>query len=971
MPLWFATQRRQFISFTTNTLYKDSMPRLVEEVLNAELGRLLISRHPVWSEENVIIDSAGTIRNNAGLKIDLLIHTSFNQPIAIEAKNAQSQSRLKTQIEKRMGLIVDATGQIIESGISIVYPEIVSSELESARLRYAVHQLDADGEIHRLPQTETEWLRGGVDDIANLIEITSLSLRRIKQAGQYLVEGVNDASAIVERDRQSHEFGENLARTLHQEEGLQTTRMAITIVVNAFVFHYALEGMSGIPFVAEARSNQGFVKSMVLKSWQSILDVNYWPIFSVAHEIVHALPNTTANRVLDKSDEVAVQLKEIGTTTFHDLAARVFQTLISDRKFLATFYTLPNTAFLLADFAVEMLDVDWGNPSAVRKLRIADFACGTGTLLSAVQQAIYRRLRRKGFNDGDFHQDLMEKVRLGADIMPSAAHISASMLSSAHPNVIYGDSLIRVLPYGRDEDLSKLQKRSLDSVYTGSLDFLNKEFGYAIFQDLGGTQMDIGGTGIHSLKRSVSTGREFPVGHNSFDLVIMNPPFTRPTNHKTTSVPVPSFAGFDTSDTEQRKMSAELRKHKALFGNGNAGLASNFMDLAHVKLKHGGVLALVLPFTFLSGDSWKKARDALVNEYSEIFVFSIVAVRAIDRAFSADTGMAECLVVARRGPTAASHNISFVNLPCRPKSLFEAYDQARSAENKGVVQGSFDEAGIAGVLDRDLINVLTQLKKGTLDLPRQFQKFAIPMTNMGSLADRGLYHLDIKGRRPRGAFDIKTPIKGVPAYPTLWNHNYENERSLLVEPDSYGRVREGMQVQADRIWRDTASRLHHNIEFGLSAQSLACCITPSPSIGGRAWPNILVHEAMYETPLLLWCNTTFGLMLHWWHGSRQHSGRSMVQLSKLQNLATLDVRQLDVQQLSEFDDLFNMVKDWRFLPANEAYRDENRHELDKRVMRILRLPEALLESMDLVRMKWCCEPSVHGGKKTKPSALNS
>ena len=67
----------------------------------------------------------------------------------------------------------------------------------------------------------------------------------------------------------------------------------------------------------------------------------------------------------------------------HDLTGRIFQTLIADRKYLATFYTLPASAALLARLAVAKMEgVDWSDPKeAIGKLRIADFACGTGALL--------------------------------------------------------------------------------------------------------------------------------------------------------------------------------------------------------------------------------------------------------------------------------------------------------------------------------------------------------------------------------------------------------------------------------------------------------------------------------------------------------------------------------------------------------------------------------------------------------------
>lgn len=56
-----------------------------------------------------------------------------------------------------------------------------------------------------------------------------------------------------------------------------------------------------------------------------------------------------------------------------------------------------------------------------------------------------------------------------------------------------------------------------------------------------------------------------------------------------------------------------------------------------------------------------------------------------------------------------------------------------------------------------------------------------------------------------------------------------------------------------------------------------------------------------------------------------------------------------------------------FLPANEAYRDDNRKALDRAVLiDLLGLPENLLGPFDLLRRQWCAEPTVHGGKSTRP-----
>ena len=62
-----------------------------------------------------------------------------------------------------------------------------------------------------------------------------------------------------------------------------------------------------------------------------------------------------------------------------------------------------------------------------------------------------------------------------------------------------------------------------------------------------------------------------------------------------------------------------------------------------------------------------------------------------------------------------------------------------------------------------------------------------------------------------------------------------------------------------------------------------------------------------------------------------------------------------------------MLKEQKFLPANEAYRDPVRKALDRfLLLELLELPEEILEPFDRLRLQWCAEPSVHGGKRTAP-----
>ena len=144
-------------------------------------------------------------------------------------------------------------------------------------------------------------------------------------------------------------------------------------------------------------------------------------------------------------------------------------------------------------------------------------------------------------------------------------------------------------------------------------------------------------------------------------------------------------------------------------------------------------------------------------------------------------------------------------------------------------------------------------------------------------------------------------------------------------------------------------------------------MTDRPTIGGRAWPNFLCTDHRWEHPIVLWANTTLGLLAFWLIGTRQQKGRAIITISKLPSLAALDARQLSTAQIDQAHDIFKRFKDREFLPANEAWHDEARQDLDRTILiDLLGLPEDIMEPLALLRLQWCAEPSVHGGKKTAP-----
>ena len=957
------------------------MPKTNEIAFNVRLLDVLQTKHPRW-RDHVGVEQRDVLRETA-LQPDIVIRPPGGVPVIIETEFMPARS-VEADATARLGKFLEYNGDLIEQTIAVQIPQELSRApqkdlerlIEAAEFHYCTFSLQEKDTVVRWPSEG--WLIGSIDDLAACIENVALSERLLAEGTQILEQSIGEAAGKL-RETASIQALEKMAQSLHQEDGEQTSRMAMAIVANALVFHTAIVDAHGIPTIDELRipGRNNVSKSRLLECWQHILDnINYYPIFRIASDLLLPIADSTANEVLNRLAQAASDLAGLGATTLHDLSGRMFQRLIADRKFLATFYTLPTSAALLGELAVSRLDAvtDWSNPDAFTHLQVADLACGTGTLLSAAYRALASRYRRTGGNDQVLHTQMMERALIAADIMPAATHLTASMLSSTHPGTTFGNTRVHTLPYGQQSQ----EKRH--TMALGALDLIEDDTAPSLF-----------GTGIHVARGTgadveAEGSQDMILPPETADLVIMNPPFTRPTNHEKAEVPVPSFAGLGTSKEEQQAMAkrlAEIRRRLANpVGHGNAGLASNFIDLAHVKTRPGGVLALVLPAACVSGSSWKNARRLLESKYKDLVVLTIAAHGQTDRAFSADTGMAEALVVANkcRGGQQGCGETLFVNLYHRPRSLAEAFEVARAVSHLSpqdrqgrlrvgdrqtigtYIRAPLSQGGCASLRETTLADAALGLEAGRFRLP---QGYSTPLStiHLGAIGKMGLLHRDISGTTngaPRGPFEI-IPIQGVPQYPVLWGHNFKREQGLVVQPDSEGEVRPGCDIHAIEVWKTTASQLHFNLDFQINSQSLTACLTPAKAIGGRAWPNFIPAQDEWTLPLVLWSNTTLGLLAFWWIGTRQQQGRAILTITQLPRLTVLDPRHLSKEQIAQAEAIFEAFKEAEFRPANEAYQDDTRKALDRAVLvDLLRLPEATLEPLSILRDQWCAEPSVHG-----------
>ncbi len=958
------------------------MARQTEPSVNNAMESVL---QGMLSRSHVRSENTQTITGHPGLRPDILIEDPGRAPVVIEAEYMPAAT-VEAEAQSRLGLEVAASGRRIEAAIALRYPDEIGdvddlrAALEQARLSYCVFTEERKG-VSRFP--ESGWLEGSPEDVADLARLVSVPQRAVDDATSTLQEGISAAANILdEMDTNRQAVTMKIARLLGMSNVPQTRKMACAIIANALVFHERIAGMhEGVDSIDLVCGDDiANPKGEVLAAWTGILKINYWAIFAVAKDILAHLPAAEAARILWRLRDTAQTVRSMGVENSHDLTGRIFQRLIADRKYLATFYTLPASAALLARLAVAKLQgVDWSDAEAIGKLRIADFACGTGALLSAVYEQIAAKHERAGGNPAALHRAMMEDVLYGCDVMPSAIHITGSTLSGVEPAAAFGSSRLYTMPYGRQPD---------GTVKIGSLELLQRSDVQTLFN----TSDPALRTG--SIGEETAAQVSVDVPDEGFDLVIMNPPFTRNVTRESAyaGTYAAAFAAFGASDEDQRQMAKRMNAFKKdTCYHGNAGIASAFAALADKKIKPGGVLALVLPLSAATGLSWQGFREMLGRDYTSLTVFTIAAADNDDLSFSSDTGLAECLVIAHRKKPGGStiDQTHLASLRRRPQGLAYASSLASkvigSNHVRRIEDGPFGGTpllmggelageiiaaprgqegaswGAIRLADFSLAQTCFALSESKLWLPGSAHSVELTIGFLGEIGELGTYHLDIVGPVPRGPFDKVAP-SSTATYPALWNHDAQNETRLVCTPDSQLQVRQGMEEKAATIWA-TASRAHENLDFRYNSQPLGVAFTDQESIGGRAWPNVVFSDPRFAYSLAIWGNSTLGLLSHWWHANRQQSGRGITTIRAVESLPVLDFRALSDDQLIMAELIFDEFRDKELQPAYLADADPNRALLDRRVIRdLLGFDKKTYEGVRRLAAKWCAEPSVHGGK---------
>ncbi len=920
---------------------------------------------------------------------DVLIRTVERYPIAVEVKidykNSLNKTGEKQAREHYLGKTLRTTFETIASAIVIRLPhrfrtmprDEIRGNLEASHdFAYALLSID---EPYRFPKKG--WLQGSIADIATAIRIGATPITKIESAAEVLENGIHRAAVIVNGAIQHRpHIGKKIGKLLVQEPGEQTTQMAMLIISNALVFQSALArkpDLETVPSLSELTTDYGQLDSdEVLRAWRDIQKVNYAPIFNVAYNLVETLAadDKLVGEVLSVLRDTARELEKMGLAQEHELAGIVFQKLIDNRKILKANYTRPESSALLCALALPELK------TYPKKLKIADFACGTGSLLNGVYQRLLMLYEQAGGKGETIHQYMMEHNLVGCDILPNAAHLTASIMASTYPDVRIGGTRIHTMPYGTQRG---------DGLYAiGALNLLS---------DPAGTlPLRIGTAETATGQGTEKTDFRDAFRHGEFDIVIQNPPYTRSGADGNSNVPKNIFGDKKVADAMRASRKAQ---NSRLRGN-NPGLGTDFVDLADRMLKRNGKMAFVLPITAITGNSWYKVRRLWAEEYRDVVIITIAHADVEECAFSADTGMAECLIVATKGKGKNTGSGTFICLTRCPNGELEALGVAKAFRRLKSIRQLDDDTlsggdslrigeetlgyiisapiiqGDAGwplsrVKNMSIVQTAHALANGVIRIPRQTSDIQLTVSPVSEIATLGIGTKDIRGGGGRGAFDVEEGCPETAIYPCLWHLDSDSntQRAMLVTPNAHARPRPHSTEKVQKIMR-LNGRVHYNMELQFNANSLAVMFTEQDVIGVNKLPNVVFDSTAHEYAWTLWCNATFGLLCHYYQSGKQQQGRGVLSRATFDAMPTLDVRQLSNEALTTAERIFNELKDQKMLPFNQMDEDPVRHELDRLLLsEVLGITETerpdVHEGLALLRKMLCQEPSIHGGKKSR------
>ena len=935
-----------------------------ESIINDTLARFLRERCGLSSVAETLHD---------GKRPDIIVRLSSG-PVVLEIE-IEPAPTVEADALSRLGMELD--GSRVQNVFAVRVPErLRSTGQEHLYERMATATLV--WQEWRIDGTSGPRQSGSATEFGSAVASTTPPAGDLDEAVDALDRGARLAGS---RLNSSPGTLARVARVFGADPTDEAANMAALVVINAMVFQERLANKEAAfqPVSASLRP-EGFSRNLLLQTWDYILGIDYYPIFSMARSVVSELSEVEAAEVLSECAKTAATLLGMGAVGRHDLAGRIFNRLISERKLLAAFYTSIPASTLLAGLALspDRWDgVDWSDTEALSKLSVVDPACGTGTLLMASYRQIVQNhtaATPAGSDNPFLHKALVEKVIMGADVVQAAIHLTAATLAAMSPSVRFDQMLLHTFRLGMDADRK---------VWLGSLEWLEAPEIQSFFSS---TEEQIG---------AMSNAGSI-VQRPAADLVISNPPFTRRGSDGGKEEAISRV--FSLPKGEPRSIDAVKKRTSALLkgtpANQKAGHGTSFTVLADRLVNRGGRIAMVLPVTALFGESWRDLRRMLADRYEIEFVVS--SHDPALRSMSYDTKIAETLLVARRlredeQPSGRGRFINLWRAPYQETDALALVRAVNAVASTPLLRSDGPPVGgsplmvggeqwgelVDGSVGEDPWTTARSKRALTGQIALALERGEVwtedgsrvagpaPVAKLGDVCNVGPQHRQIHGSI--GVFDAYHGWNEATQFHSIWSLKKEIHQSMYSEPNAWLIPKTG--IDHTPIWTQSGT-LQITTDVRYNSQRIMATLTSVRALGVSSWHTLIVHEddalarSRREVALALWCNSTLGLLMNVNHSNRSQSGRGRGNKAMLESLMTLDVRELEAWQLEEAQEIWRDLRDRKFQSFHECAVDPARIELDRRVVRdLLGLGEDAVAAVARIRTLLASDPSIHGSKK--------
>jgi len=730
-----------------------------------------------------------------------------------------------------------------------------------------------------------------------------------------------------------------MSESREKADNLKVLATAGLILTDTMIFHEVLAKVNPeIKTLAQIKPASN-VKKALESEWAKILGINYIPVFRLALNILANLP---ASPVLDR------QLRSLIDTAYdiaasyallrHDLMGRIYHQLLLGKlvKYYATLYTSIPAARLLARLMVNLppkLGCDSVPPKfGNEKLKVVDFACGSGTLLSAVYKEIDARHRVDADepNPLALHTFLVEDGLWGFDVLLHAAHLTTLTLFLHNPFAPVAKSKVYVLPLG--------VMGKPETAHLGSLDFLQSAKMSPESRLIGGA---IGVQKV-SVSEQGAEAEEIP----EFHMCIMNPPFTRSVGGNLLFGSLPK--------EERKKLQKELSrllKSKSLSGIGQAGLGGSFTFLADSYLKEGGRLGLVLPKAVLAGVSWRQIREKLLNSYHLEYVIS--SFEGPDNwNFSENTSLSEVLLVARKVKKRKKKDYTiFVNFWSKPRSEIESifvgsllldlypsakiYDISNAnaspyhlklhgkkiGEAYSVKLGDTDFGSYQFFAQGELNRAVILLKQGTLYLPTEGIVGRIPLAPLSNFLD----NIGPDRRQVHNAFRKGDRYQQICTYCALWGYNYNLMKTIEQPPNVCLDPKDNNLAR--QLWQESGNLLILERAW-LSTYRILTTITTRKVLSNVWWPmrakTVHIKDGSLSPEkvsriLSVWFNATYGALLLFSIAEITRGAWVGFKKEPLSKLPVIDISKFTMKEAENLLELYDEVHLQELKPLPEEF----------------------------------------------------